>query len=339
MARDHDFARYLKTIGRGPTLSRPLAREEAREAMSLILDGAVEPVQIGGFLLVLRHRGETADELGGMVEAARATLARPEAAPVPDLDWPSYADRHRQQPWFVPAALLLAENGIRTLMHGIAGLSEGHAPTRPALAAFGITPARDLAEAARRLERENLVYLGLERLCPGLDRLFDLRPLLGVRTAVNSLSRALNPLGAPGQLQGVFHPPYRVLHQEAALADGQPRAAIFKGGGGECQRNPQKPCRVAWVRDGRAFDEDWPALSPDDGYRWREEPLGPERLVALWRGELSLPAPEAMITGTVALALAALGRETDPAAAQSAAERMWHDRPRRKYPAARALTG
>ncbi len=46
-----------------------------------------------------------------------------------------------------------------------------------------------------------------------------------------------------------------------------------------------------------------------------------------------------MITGTVALALAALGRETDPAAAQAAAETMWHDRPRRTYPATRALTG
>ena len=55
--------------------------------------------------------------------------------PVADLDRPSYADRHRQQPWFVLAARLLAVNGVKVLLHGISGYSDGYAPTRPSLGA------------------------------------------------------------------------------------------------------------------------------------------------------------------------------------------------------------
>jgi anthranilate phosphoribosyltransferase len=247
-----------------------------------------------------------------------------------DLDWPSYADRHRQQPWFVLAARLLAANGVKVLMHGIAGYSDGYAPTRPALEALGLRPSASLAEAAEGLQRDNLAYLGLESFCAPLDRLFALRPLLGVRSAVNTLARALNPGRAPCQLQGVFHPPYRALHQAVAVLEGQAVAAIFKGGAGEVQRNPLKPCRVAWVRDGETGEEDWPALLPGAAHKWREEPLDPERVAALWRGEIDLPAPEAAVTGTVALALSALGRAEDGTEAQAMAEAMWRARPKDK---------
>jgi len=295
------------------------------------LAGEAEPVQIGAFLLLLRYRGETAAELAGMVAAARETLARPEAPAAVDLDWPSYADRHRQQPWFVLAALLLAENGVKVLMHGIAGAEAGHAPTRPVLAALGLAISPTLAAAAADLARDNFAYVGLESICPPLHALFDLRPLLGVRTAVNSLARALNPLRAAHQVQGVFHPPYRVLHQEVALLEGQPHAAIFKGGGGEVQRNPLKPCRIAWVRDGATDEEDWPAVLPDDAYAWREESLDAARAAALWRGDIDLAAPVAAIAGTVALGLAVLSRASGPAQAQAMAEAMWRDRPKTKY--------
>ena len=68
----HPFAEFLRTIGRGATLGRPLDEAEAEQAMAMILDGAVEPVQLGAFLLVLRYRTETPAELAGFVRAARA---------------------------------------------------------------------------------------------------------------------------------------------------------------------------------------------------------------------------------------------------------------------------
>lgn len=322
----------MRIVGRGPNLSRAMTQEEAAEAFAMILDGRADPAQVGAFLAVLRVRGETAEEIAGFVTAARARLA---PAPIAaDLDWPSYADRHRQQPWFVLAALLLAANGVRVLMHGISGSSEGFAPTRPVLAGFGIEPKGDLAGAQAALDRGNFAYLATEHLSPPLAGLFALRPVLGIRTAVNSLARALNPADAPAQMIGVFHPPYRVLHRRVAELAGQPAAAVFTGGGGEAQRNPLKPCKVALVRNGAGTDTEWPALLPDLDYRWREEDLDPLRVTALWRGELDLPAPIAAITGTAALALHILGRADTAADAQTLAQDLWAERNRRLFASA-----
>lgn len=327
-AQAHPFAGFLRTIGRGATLGRPLDEEEAEAAMSMILDGEVEPVQLGAFLLVLRYRTETAAELAGFVRAARARIERPAGVEV-DLDWPSYADRHKQLPYFVLAAVLLADNGIRVLMHGLEG--EGPATTRATLGALGIAPARSSGEAADHLERSRFAYLPLEAICPQLERLFHLRPLLGLRSPANSLARELNPLAAAHQIQGVFHPTYLPLHQETALRLGQSRAVIFKGGGGEGQRNPDKPCRVVAVRGGEAEEMVWPALC-EDPHPWRKEPLEPERLAALWQGEWQPAGPVAAVVGTAAMALWMLGRAPSLAAADALARRLWDARRTERYP-------
>jgi anthranilate phosphoribosyltransferase len=322
-AESRAFAGFLRTIGRGATLGRPLDEAEAEQAMAMILDGAIEPVQLGAFLLVLRYRTETPAELAGFVRAARARIADGNAISV-DLDWPSYADRHKQLPYFVLAAMLLAASGVRVLMHGIEG--EGAATTPAALGALGIPACGSASEAADRLNRFGFAYLPLGVLCPELDALFHLRPLLGLRSPANSLARELNPFRAPHQIQGVFHPTYLPLHRETAERLGQPHAVIFKGGGGEAQRNPDKPCRAATVDNGASGEVVWPALAKGELHPWRKEPLEPARLVALWRGEWQAPGPVAAVVGTTAIALKLLGRAADGEDAHSQAERLWQER-------------
>ena len=326
MAAQHPFAPYVAAVGRGPGRSRDLSEAEAAEAMGMILRGEVEPLQLGGFLIALRYKKETPEELAGFVRAGRAGLDAAWRELDADLDWPSYADRHRQLPWFVLSALLLSRNGVRVAMHGIAGEAEGYAPTRPALAMLGIAPSRTPAEAAAALDETGLAYIGLEDCAPGLEWLFSLRPLLGLRSPVNSAARELNPAGAPAQIQGVFHPTYREPHGVAAKLLGQPRAAVFKGVGGEAQRNPFKPCAVETVNEGARTTEDWPALIGDPAERWRDEDLDPARIPALWRGETDDPAPTAAVTGTAAIALKTLGRAGTMEEAQALADEMWAGR-------------
>ncbi len=316
----HPFASFLRIIGRGPHLSRPMIREEAREAMGMVLAGEVEPEQLGAFLLLLRHRTETPAELAGFVEAARDRLFDAPPCEV-DLDWPSYADRHRQLPWFVLSALLLAGAGMRVLMHGIEG--EGPASTPAALAALGLRPAACVGEAAEQLRRFRFAYLPLAVLLPELDRLFALRPLFGLRTPVHTVARALNPFRAPLHIQGVFHPGYRMLHRDAQMLLGQPRAVVFKGGGGEAQRNPDKPCRTLVIDDGKPREESWPAMHSGDPHPWRQEELDCRKLADLWAGSRSDPLPEMAVTGTAALVLRRAGRATDPQQAQRMAEGLW----------------
>ncbi|UEM01470.1 glycosyl transferase family protein [Skermanella rosea] len=327
--QEHPFAEYTRALGKGPKLFRDLEEHEAEAAMAMVLRGEVDPIQLGAFLLLLRRKGETGAELAGFVRAAKSVLARPDDPIVPDLDWPSYADRHRQQPWFVLSALLLAAEGIKVLMHGIDGGAEGYAPTPAALARLGIHPCGSLTQAAAELRNSNFAYIRLQDFCPDLERLFQLRPLLGVRTAVNTFARDINPLDAPAQIQSVFHPPYRPLHQEIAIRLGQPRAAIFKGIGGEAQRSPLKECVVATVEDGQAAEELWaPRLAErmETTYQWRAEDLDPRHPALLWAGELDNPVAEQAVIATAAVGLRAVGRAASIEEAEAMAERLWRSR-------------
>ena len=317
----HPFAAYLRTIGRGSNVGRPLDQEEAEAAFDMILEGKVEPMQLGAFLLVLRYRTEAPSELAGFVRAARKSFVASGGLGALDLDWPSYADRHKQLPYFVLAAKLLAGAGVRILMHGIKG--EGPATTRAAATALGLATVSSFDEARGALDRDNIAYLPLEAFCPKLDELFGLRPTLGLRTPVNSLARELNPAGAPAQMQGVFHPNYLPLHAETALLLDQPRAAIFKGGGGEAQCNPDKPCRTVVIENGEQNELEWPALLEGESYPWRNEPLDVATLAALWTGDREEQAPISAVIATAAIALRLLGRASSRDGALAAARDLW----------------
>src|ERR671933_1888446 len=89
---EHAFAPYVRTLGRGPGRSRALTREEARDALGMVLRGEADPHQVGAFLMLLRYRGEDPEEVTGLTLTAREAVgAGPPAGTAPvDLDWPSY---------------------------------------------------------------------------------------------------------------------------------------------------------------------------------------------------------------------------------------------------------
>src|SRR5262245_36454512 len=240
----HPFARFVQILGRGKTRSRSLTAGEAQEAMSMILAGEVLPEQLGAFLMLLRVKEESPGEIAGFVRAARARMVLPAPLPKVSLDWPSYAGKRRQLPWFLLAALLLARNGFSVFMHGIDGHTAGRLYTGEVLARLAIPEAKSFEEAALHLARGNIAYLALSDLSPKLAELFGLRPIFGLRSPVHTLSRMLNPMDAPVTLQGIFHPGYMAIHQKAALLLNQPHMAVFRGEGGEGERRPNKPCEV-----------------------------------------------------------------------------------------------
>ena len=331
MTQDHPFAQYVRILGKGPKMWRDMTFDEARAAMNMVLSGEVEPLQLGAFLLLLRRKGETGAELAGMVAAARDHFLERDVAAKVDFDWPSYADRHRQQPWFILSAILLADQGYKVLMHGIEGYTDGYAPTRPGLAVFGVPEAASLSDAAACLSDNNLVYIGLEKFCPSVQALFELRPLLGVRTAVNTFGRDINPFSAPYQLQGVFHPPYKALHLGTVETLDQPNSLIFKGGGGEVQRNPMKLVLADALVGGEATVQEWPAMTEENVYKWREEDLSPERLLHLWQGSLDLPVPILAVIGTLAFALKLAEPALKICEAEAHAREIWENRDKKRF--------
>ena len=316
---EHPFAPYVRILGRGPGRSRALTREEARDALRLVLAGAAEPMQIGAFLMLLRYRGEDAGEIAGLVEAARDSCAGP-GVPV-DLDWPSYgAGRTRRAPWFLLAALALAGSGRRILMHGSNSFSASQSVGQ-ALAALGLQPAADRPEAARQIEATGFAYLPVTAFAPGIDGLLSLRRLLGLRSPINTVARLLDPFDARAGVDGVFHPAYIETHLATAEILGRKRLALVKGGGGEAERNPAKPLTVNLYEAGVGRSElVLPSLAPPAAN-------APD-IVTLWRGDAEDTAEAAIIRGTIALALLALEPGLDGVEADRQAIEVWAGRHR-----------
>jgi anthranilate phosphoribosyltransferase len=303
------FAPYVATLGRGPGRSRALTREEAADAMGMLLAGTPDPMQVGAFLMLLRYRGEDAGEIAGLVEAARGACALADTGV--DLDWPSYgAGRTRGAPWFLLAALALARSGVRVLMHGSNEFASGMTVPQ-ALVALGLAPAESAAAARVALARYGFAYLPVQTLCPPLAGLLGLRRLFGLRSPINTVARLLDPAGAAAAVDGVFHPPYIETHLASAQLLDRPRLLVLKGGGGEAERNPLRPVAAhLYVRgEGRSVVA-LSALTDAAESREDEPPID-----AVWRGDIASPGIEARIVGTIALGLLALGRGGDEAAA------------------------
>lgn len=331
MTQEHPFAQYVRILGKGPNLSRALSLDEAYAAARMVMAGEVEPVQLGAFLCLLRVKTETPQEIAGLARAARETLVVPQAASA-EIDWAAWAGKSRQLPYFLLAALTLAQHGIRVFMHGAEGHTAGRLYPTEALAALGVPASTSMDDAARRLETDRFAYLPLATLSPKLHQLIGLKALLGLRSPLHTVGRLLNPLAAPFALSAVTHPPYLEVQQEAAQILGQQGMASFKGEGGEVERRPEKPCEVFFLEDGSPGREEWPALMT--GARAKDETLDPARLLALWRGEAEDEIAAATVTATVAIALKYSGRAATIAEAEDLAAVLWSDRDKARVPGA-----
>jgi anthranilate phosphoribosyltransferase len=329
MPAPHPFARFVNILGRGKTLTRSLTVEEAEEAMAMILADDVRPEQLGAFLMLLRVKEESPEEIAGFVRACRKAMALPSPLPKVDLDWSSYAGKKRQLPWFILAAQLMARKGWRVFMHGTDGHTAGRLYTKETLQRLGMPVATNFAEAAEHLEARNFAYMPLEAISPKLQEMLGLRNILGLRSPVHTLARKLNPFRAPAMLQSVFHPGYMDIHQKASAILGQPHMAVYRGEGGEIERRPNKPTEVKTVHEGVLSEELWPATIPEPR-QMPEEDMDVHRLPALWAGEITDEYAEAAIVGTVAIALKLLGRVNTIDDAQDMAEALWQARDRSK---------
>lgn len=320
---EHPFAEYVRILGKGKKGSRPLTQDEAYRAMHMILNDQVLPVQLGAFLMLMRVKEETAEELAGFVQAARASFNITDNGLV-DLDWSSYAGKRRHLPWFLLSALMLADNGVTVFMHGASGHSADRLYTENVLGYLNLTPATSITEAQRQLQQRHFSYLALEHFCPTLHNIIELRPLLGLRSPVHTLVRLLNPFNAAYSIQGIFHPSYRQVHQQAAALLNQPHMAVLKGEGGETERNPDMDCLVQSVHEGELSEENWPALFAHRHIK--PERLKPEQLASVWHGDLKDDFAEAAIIGTAAIALKLLGKTQTQQQAHELAISYWQNR-------------
>lgn len=319
---EHPFAQYIRIIGKGKTGARSLTYDEAYQAFSMILKNEVLDVQLGAFLMLLRVKEESVDELAGFVQATRDQL---NFQPLNvDLDWSSYAGKRKHYPWFLLAALTLAHHGYKIVMHGASGHTINRVYTEQVLPYLGYSICQNEQDVKQQLERHNFAYLPLEVISPILSDLISLRNVMGLRSPIHTLARLINPFNAKATLQAIFHPAYRTSHQHTAFRLGYQNSAVIKGEGGEFERNPDAKTLICGIKNGELYEYELPKLTPERSPI--EEELDLEVFKAVWFGQQQHEYGEMAVTETIGIALYTMGVVTSFDEAMVKAKELWESR-------------
>ena len=324
MIEEHPFANYIRILGKGKKGARSLTQEEAYEAMKQIYCYDVEPEQLGAFLMLMRVKEETAEEVAGFVKAIKESIALPDDSVGVAIDWSSYAGKRRQLPWYLLAALTLGKKGYPVFMHGMHREDE-RIYTRQAMKALDLIEAENFKQAQSYIEQIGFAFMDIENMSLLTSQLIEKRRLLGLRPPLHTVARMINPFSAPLMLQGIFHPNYAETHQQAAKLLDQPKALAFKGEGGEIERIPERAVNLYGLTDGYLWQEQWPNLLPADKYVPDEFPDW-DHYKAVWSGEEEDHYGEQAIVGTIALVLRAMNKVCNVNEAHIRARDMWSSR-------------
>ena len=214
-----DAKPYLKELARGQQGARDLTREQARALFSAVFAGEVSDLALGALLVALRVKGESVEELAGMMDALAPhmrpmRLASRRAIPVLI---PTY-NGARKLPNLVPLlALMLAREGVPVLVHG-AHQETSRVGTFQILEALGHPAASTITDAEQSIEERHLAPVPIEVLSPDLARLIDVRLEVGVRNSGHTLAKLALPNGIGGgaacRLVAVTHPDFLKLMRE-----------------------------------------------------------------------------------------------------------------------------
>ena len=322
---EHPFAPFVRILGKGRRGSRSLTFDEAYHAMGMILRDEVEDVQLGAFLMLLRVKEESAEELAGFVKATKEVFSKglPESLSV-DLDWSSYAGKRRHLPWYLPACFALAQSGIKLFMHGANGHTAGRLYTHDILSDLGLPVANNWQDVKDQLSDNNFSYMPLAVLSPQLHKIIQLRNTLGLRSPVHSLSRLLNPLNSDYVIQGIFHPGYSSSHQKAGQLLGYKNVCVMKGEGGEIERNPDADTKTHIFQGGKLLEFDWKKMH--EKRHVKPDSLELKDLVNVWRGTNDDQYAISAVIGTMAIALSLLDADHSQEKALEKARDIWAQR-------------
>lgn len=251
-----DCAPFIKEIGRGARGARGLSRQDAFCLYEAILAGRVSAVEVGAVLMAYRIKGETAEELAGMCDAAHASIMRLRApAGRTPVVIASYNGARKQANLVALLALLLSRSGVPVLIHGIRQ-DPGRVTTAEVLEALHIAPAQDAAAAESQLAERGLAFLETAVLAPALSAQLALRSVLGVRNSAHTVVKLLQPFEGPAlRLVNYTHPPYRdtlIAYFQETDPVMSPGVLLARGTEGEAVADATLARETLWIHDGAA---------------------------------------------------------------------------------------
>lgn len=227
-----------------------LSEDEAAAAFDIIMSGEATPAQIGAFLMALRVRGETVEEITGAVRTMRAK-ALPVEAPAGAIDVVGTGgDASGTFNISTGAALVVAACGVPVAKHGNRALSS-KSGAADVLGALGVNIDCDMVLVARAIREAGIGFLMAPRHHGAMKHVAAPRMELGTRTIFNLLGPLSNPAGVKRQFTGAFSREWIVPMAEVLGRLGCEKAWVVHGSDGLDELTTTGPSFVAELDHGR----------------------------------------------------------------------------------------
>jgi anthranilate phosphoribosyltransferase len=250
-------------------LDSALTQAEAEEAFDIIMSGRATPSQIGGFLMILRLRGESIEEITGAATIMRAKVTRvsPPAGAIDIVG--TGGDGRGTLNISTAAALVTASLGVPVAKHGNKAQSS-KTGTADVLALLGVNVNAGVATIERCLAECGMGYMNAPNHHAAMRHVMPARVELGVRTIFNILGPLTNPAGVKRQLTGAFTQHLLRPMAETLRALGSERAWLVHGMDGTDEISVAAPTHVAALEDGKVTQF---TVKPEDA-GLRQHPFG-----------------------------------------------------------------
>jgi anthranilate phosphoribosyltransferase len=292
-----------------------LSRDEARAVMNEVMDGETTPAQIGGLLVALRLKGESADEITGCAEAMRAHMVavRPKLDDLVDTAGTG-GDGARTINISTAAALVAAAAGAGVAKHGNRAVSSASG-SADVLEALGFRLELPPARIERSIDELGFGFLFAPTHHPAMRHAAPVRRELAARTVFNVLGPLTNPAGARAQVVGVYASALVRTIAEVLVQLGARRAFVVHGAGGIDELSPAGPNLVCEVAGGSVREREIdplelgvPRCDPAE-LRGGSPAENAAAIRAVFRGENGGRRSAILLNAAGALAAAGHGRE------------------------------
>jgi anthranilate phosphoribosyltransferase len=229
-----------------------LQEEEAEAVMNQIMSGGATDAQIGAYLMALRMKGETADEITGSARAMRANAERvPTSVDGSQLldTCGTGGDRSGTFNISTTVAFVAAGAGVKVAKHGNRAASS-KCGSADVLGELGVNLDLTPQQVGQCVDEVGIGFLFAPKLHPAMKHAIGPRRQMGVRTIFNLLGPLTNPAGAKRQLLGVFAADLTPMLAHVLGALGTESAMIVSGYGGLDELTTTGPNAVSHYKDG-----------------------------------------------------------------------------------------
>jgi anthranilate phosphoribosyltransferase len=239
------FKPYIAKVATGASL----AREEARSAFDSMLSGEVTAAQGAGFLMALRVRGETSEEIEGAVTALRSRMVTVEA-PATAIDIVGTGgDNSGSYNVSTLASIIVAACGVPVAKHGNRAASS-RSGAADVLAALGVKVGQDAAGIERCISKAGVGFMFAPAHHASMRHVAPIRTELGTRTIFNLIGPLSNPAGVRRQLLGAYSASWLEPMVSVLRALGSTRVMAVHGSDGLDEITTTGPTQVVELRDG-----------------------------------------------------------------------------------------